>query len=105
MFWDETRDALIGVVAKSIQYDSDGIDLHFFNDVRASTYGCRSTEQVREVFRRVEPRRSTPTANALKRVLDPYLQQLRQSKANGGQIKPMNLIVLTGLYLLIVWKD
>lgn len=95
MFWDETRDALTGLVAQAICYDSDGIDLHFFNDVRASTYGCRTTQQVEEIFRRVEPRRSTPTSNAMKRVLDPYLQKLYQSKTNGIQVKPMNLIVLT----------
>lgn len=96
MYWDETREALIGLVAKSIQYDSDGIDVHFFNEVGASTYGCRSTQQVQNVFRRVEPRRSTPTANALKRVLDPYLKTLHDSKSKGAQVKPMNLIVLTG---------
>ncbi|KAG0150726.1 hypothetical protein CROQUDRAFT_57754 [Cronartium quercuum f. sp. fusiforme G11] len=95
MFWDETREALIGLVAKAVQFDADGIDLHFFNDIRASTYGCRTTQQVKDIFRQVEPRKSTPTANALKRVLDPYLQKLHQAKTNGSQVKPMNLIVLT----------
>ncbi|KAI9629937.1 hypothetical protein KEM48_012345 [Puccinia striiformis f. sp. tritici PST-130] len=71
MFWDETRDALIGVVEKAIQYDSDGIDLFFFNDP------------------------SNAINSSIKRVLDPYLTLLHQSKNGGPTIKPMNLIVLT----------
>ncbi|KNF02329.1 hypothetical protein PSTG_04532 [Puccinia striiformis f. sp. tritici PST-78] len=94
MFWDETRDALIGVVEKAIQYDSDGIDLFFFNDP-SNAINCNSPDQVRRVFRNVLPRRSTPTAASIKRVLDPYLTLLHQSKNGGPTIKPMNLIVLT----------
>ncbi|KAI9630061.1 hypothetical protein KEM48_012311, partial [Puccinia striiformis f. sp. tritici PST-130] len=97
MFWDETRDALIGVVEKAIQYDSDGIDLFFFNDP-SNAINCNSPDQVRRVFRNVLPRRSTPTAASIKRVLDPYLTLLHQSKNGGPTIKPMNLIVLTGMF-------
>jgi hypothetical protein len=95
MMWDETRDALIGVVEKAIQYDSDGIDLFFFNDAQQAL-NCNSPDQVRRVFRSVLPRRSTPTAASIKRVLDPYLTLLHQSKNGGPMVKPMNLIVLTG---------
>ncbi|KAA1078823.1 hypothetical protein PGTUg99_003277 [Puccinia graminis f. sp. tritici] len=94
MMWDETRDALIGVVEKAIQYDSDGIDLFFFNDAQQAL-NCNSPDQVRHVFRSVLPRRSTPTAASIKRVLDPYLTLLHQSKNGGPMVKPMNLIVLT----------
>jgi len=77
MFWDETRNALVGAVEKAIQYDNDA-------------------QAVRELFRRVEPRRSTPTALALKAVLDPYMQKLEAGKSSGGpKPKPLNLICLT----------
>ncbi|KNZ58957.1 hypothetical protein VP01_1827g7 [Puccinia sorghi] len=94
MFWDETRDALIGVVEKAVQYDSDGIDLFFFNDPQTAL-NCNSPNQVRQIFRNVLPRRSTPTAASIKRILDPYLAHLHQSKNGGPMVKPMNLIVLT----------
>ncbi|OAV90801.1 hypothetical protein PTTG_06090 [Puccinia triticina 1-1 BBBD Race 1] len=94
MFWDETRDALGGVVEKAVQYDSDGIDLFFFNDPQHAL-NCNSPDQVRQIFRNVLPRRSTPTAASIKRVLDPYLNLLHQSKNGGPMVKPMNLIVLT----------
>jgi len=94
MFWDETRDALIGVVEKAVQYDSDGIDLFFFNDPQTAL-NCNSPDQVRKIFRNVLPRRSTPTAASIKRILDPYLAHLHQSKNGGPMVKPMNLIVLT----------
>ncbi|CAH7670371.1 hypothetical protein PPACK8108_LOCUS5069 [Phakopsora pachyrhizi] len=96
MFWDQTRDALIGVVQKAIQYDSDGIDIHFFNDTNNSLRNCTSVQQVQDLFRRVEPRRSTPTASSIKRVLDPYLTQLHYSKTGAAPpVKPLNLVVLT----------
>ncbi|PLW13441.1 hypothetical protein PCASD_20527 [Puccinia coronata f. sp. avenae] len=94
MFWDETRDALIGVVEKAVQYDSDGIDLFFFNDPQTAL-NCNSADRVRQVFRNVLPRRSTPTAASIKRILDPYLTYLHQSKNGGPMVKPMNLIILT----------
>ncbi|KAI9621062.1 hypothetical protein H4Q26_013256 [Puccinia striiformis f. sp. tritici PST-130] len=83
MFWDETRDALIGVVEKAIQYDSDGIDLFFFNDP-SNAINCNSPDQ--KVY---------SYCSIYQRVLDPYLTLLHQSKNGGPTIKPMNLIVLT----------
>jgi len=95
MFWDETRDALIGVVETAVKYDDDGVDMSFFNSpVRVDN--IRSAQAVRDVFRRVEPRRSTPTAKALRAVLEPYMAKLEASKTSGGpKPKPLNLICLT----------
>ncbi|MBW0552084.1 hypothetical protein O181_091799 [Austropuccinia psidii MF-1] len=96
MFWDETRDALIGVVQKAVQYDSDGIDLFFFNDHRYVS-NCNSSDQVKQIFSQVLPRRSTPTLNSIKKVLDPYLNRLHQAKLQNNlhSIKPLNLVILT----------
>lgn len=101
MFWDETREALVGVVEKSVQYDEDGIDIYFFNSPVVVEH-LRTAQDVRALFRRVEPRRSTPTAKALKRVVEPYITKLEALHAakqagsvNGETLKPLNIVVLT----------
>jgi hypothetical protein len=100
MFWDETREALVGVVEKAVQYDSDGVDLSFFNSTVVAE-NMTTAQDIRSLFRRVEPRRSTPTAKALKRVLEPYIAKLEAVHAakERGQavepIKPLNVVVLT----------
>lgn len=101
MFWDETREALVGVVEKAVQYDEDGIDIYFFNST-VVVENLRTAQDVRSLFRRVEPRRSTPTAKALKRVLEPYLKRLEDANAakqagrqSNDTVKPLNIVVLT----------
>lgn len=101
MFWDETREALVGVVQKAVLYDSDGIDLYFFNS-QVVVEGLKTAQDVRSLFNRVDPRRSTPTAKALKRVTDPYMAKLEAHHASKQQgrndiqpIKPLNIVILT----------
>ena len=77
--------------------DSDGVDLYFFNSAK-SYQSVTSAEAVQRVFREVEPRRSTPTASALKRITEPYMQRLEAWKANPTahpKPKPLNLVCLT----------
>lgn len=101
MFWDEVREALVSVVETSVKYDEDGIDVYFFNSP-VVVNNVRSAQDVRSLFRRVDPRRSTPTAKALKRVLEPYLASLEQANSakERGQpvqtVKPLNVVILTG---------
>lgn len=100
MFWDEVREALVSVVETSVKYDEDGIDVYFFNSP-VVVNNVRSAQDVRSLFRRVDPRRSTPTAKALKRVLEPYLASLEQANSakERGQpvqtVKPLNVVILT----------
>lgn len=63
----------------------------------------RTATQIRSLFNRIDPRKSTPTAKALTRILEPYLQKLEaahrakeQGNASIQPIKPMNVVVLTG---------
>jgi len=94
MFWDDVGKALAGVVRTAARYDDDGVDLSFFNSTVMTT--SRSADDILRLFRRVEPRRSTPTATALRRVLDPYMQRFEASKRDRtAKPKPLNLIVLT----------
>lgn len=104
MFWyDSLTSSMVGVVEKAVQYDSDGIDIYFFNS-QVVEENVRTAADIRSLFRRVEPRRSTPTARALKRVLEPYLQKLEaahRAKETGQAaqpVKPLNLVVLTGAF-------
>ena len=92
LFWDELGSALSTVIGKACQYDSDGpsatsaflvvilipltgVDISFFNNRTVAT--SHSAQELLSLFRRVEPRKSTPTASALRRVLDPYMDNLR----------------------------
>ncbi|ORY84073.1 hypothetical protein BCR35DRAFT_303119 [Leucosporidium creatinivorum] len=99
MFWvEELAPALAAVIGEAAKYDTDGVDLHFFNSpVRATS---RSSTELLALFQKVWPSKSTPTASALRRVLDPYLDDLRNWTIEGKpggypRPKPMNLIVLT----------
>ncbi|BGP16424.1 hypothetical protein JCM10213_004020 [Rhodosporidiobolus nylandii] len=97
--WDEQlAPALTGVVDTATRYDSDGVDICFFNSRERCT--SRSSAEILPVFRRVRPRYTTPTKDAVARVLDPYMREFEQwhsgGKAKGVQRpKPLNLIILT----------
>uniref|UniRef100_A0A0K3CMC9 FGENESH: predicted gene_12.149 protein n=1 Tax=Rhodotorula toruloides TaxID=5286 RepID=A0A0K3CMC9_RHOTO len=93
--------ALSAVVRTAAQYDDDGVDIAFFN----SRERCTSTsfKEILEVFRRVKPRYKTPTADAVRRVLEPYMQTLEEWQRVGQEKgkprpKPLNLVILTGAF-------
>lgn len=100
--WTNTGDALIGVVAKSVQYDEDGIDIHFFNS-QLKNQQLNTAESLQDLFKTVSPWNGTPTATALKRVLEPYLLKLegvytaKREKPDGKHEtpKPLNVVILT----------
>ncbi|KAM0752837.1 hypothetical protein T439DRAFT_323450 [Meredithblackwellia eburnea MCA 4105] len=98
MFWEELSVSLSSVIGKACIYDSDGVDISFFNNRTVAT--SHNAAELIQLFRRVEPRKSTPTASALKRVLEPYMDNLDnwviEGKPTGfPRPKPLNLIVLT----------
>ncbi|KAM0791536.1 hypothetical protein ACM66B_005985 [Microbotryomycetes sp. NB124-2] len=99
MFWEDSlRPALAQVVDTAARYDSDGVDICFMNDRTRIT--SKSSREIMSLFQRVWPSKSTPTASALRRVIDPYLSELRNWQIEGKPAgyprpKPMNLIILT----------
>ncbi|GAA5886094.1 hypothetical protein JCM6882_004262 [Rhodosporidiobolus microsporus] len=99
MFWDEElAPALASVVRVAVAYDDDGIEICFFNSRERKT--SRSADEILSVFHHVRPKYTTPTADAMKRVLEPYMQSFEDwhstGKANGvSRPKPLNLVVLT----------
>ncbi len=74
MFWDETAKALATTIDIAATYDSDGVELAFFNSQIRTT--SKNSQELLQLFRRVDPRCSTPSASALKRVLEPYMDNL-----------------------------
>ncbi|KAJ8294160.1 putative proteasome subunit alpha type-5 [Rhodotorula toruloides] len=90
--------ALSAVVKTAAQYDDDGVDIAFFNSRERCT--STSSDEILEVFRRVKPRYKTPTADAVRRVLEPYMQTLEEWQRSGKEKgkprpKPLNLVILT----------
>lgn len=101
--WKKVRDALIGVIEKSVQYESDGIDIYFFNSPMVVNH-LSTSSGVKELFKRVKPEGgSTPTSKALQNVVEPYLKDLESAykakmekpDATHKHIKPLNVVILT----------
>ncbi|KAK4049461.1 hypothetical protein OIO90_005412 [Microbotryomycetes sp. JL221] len=98
MFWeDQLRPALAQVIDIASRYDADGVDVCFFND--RSRVTSKSSREIMQLFSRVWPSKSTPLASAMRRVIDPYLSELRNWQIEGKPAgyprpKPMNLICL-----------
>lgn len=98
MWWDDTAKALAAIVDIAASRDPDGVDVSFLNSTVKTT--SRNASEIMQLFRRVEPRKSTPTATALKRVLEPYMDNYHnwviEGKPSGyPPPRPLNLIVLT----------
>ncbi|WVQ79243.1 hypothetical protein IAT38_001339 [Cryptococcus sp. DSM 104549] len=103
--WDRARQAIMEVAEIAARYDDDGIDLYFLNNRRVGT-DLRTTAQVAETFKGVEPRGVTPTGTRLEAILRDYMARLERSQATSPRlsgpavehedpVKPMNLIVIT----------
>ncbi|GAA5897147.1 hypothetical protein JCM8208_003741 [Rhodotorula glutinis] len=98
MWETQLMPALAAVVRTAVQYDEDGVDLAFFNSRTRHT--STSADDLLDVFRRVRPRSTTPTADAVRRVLEPYMTTLEEWQSTGKAAgkprpKPLNLIILT----------
>lgn len=78
--WKQARDALTGVVAKSISYDKDGIDIYFLNTEHVVN-GCTNQRDVASIFDQIRPHESTPTAVRLDDILRPYVDSVEEAKA------------------------
>jgi len=88
--WTEARIALGELAAQAQKYDTDGIELHFFNNVQVGTR-LRNPRDVENLFNSVRPRGITPMAARLEKLLLEYLSILESDRST----KPVNYIVLT----------
>ncbi|KAK2629161.1 hypothetical protein QTJ16_002264 [Diplocarpon rosae] len=105
--WREVGQAISTIAPIVTKHDSDGIDVYFMNHisshagstsegVAAGGYrGIKRAATVHEIFERVRPQGGTPTGTRLHTILKPYLARLESEMAARGEMKPLNLIVLT----------
>jgi hypothetical protein len=105
--WREVSQALSTVAPIVTKHDADGIDIYFLNHkssnpgnpsegVAAGGYrGIKRAATVTEIFERVRPQGGTPTGIRVHNILKPYLTRLEKEMADGKELKPLNLIVLT----------
>ncbi|KAF4628286.1 hypothetical protein G7Y89_g9868 [Cudoniella acicularis] len=105
--WREVAQALRTIAPIVTQHDSDGIDVYFLNHkssnpgapsegVAPSGYrGIKRAATITEIFERVRPQGGTPTGTRVHNILKPYLTKLEKDLADGKEVKPLNLIVLT----------
>src|SRR5258708_18837807 len=105
--WDQARDALAGLFNIAVQYDTDGIDIHFLNSKQFGQ-NVRSSKDVKRLFDLVYPRGITPIGQKLEKFLLQYLAQIERAYDEDQKlleegiegrhlesIKPVHYIVLT----------
>jgi hypothetical protein len=105
--WREVSQALATIAPIVTKHDADGIDVYFMNHkstdagvpsegIAPTGYrGIKRAETVHEIFDRVRPQAGTPTGIRVHHILKPYLAKLEKDLADGKELKPLNLIVLT----------
>ncbi|KAI9777255.1 MAG: hypothetical protein M1839_008985 [Geoglossum umbratile] len=93
--WDQAREIFMRLVPLALQYDRDGIDIHFLNTTEFSQQNITSTTRVQYLFSEVEPDGDTPIGFELEGFLKDYLRKLERSYKGEERVKPLNLIILT----------
>jgi uncharacterized protein YegL len=95
--WKECREAISVIAEAALQFDSEGIDVHFLNSRRSGT--CKTRAEVDSLFQSVHLTCGTPTGAKLEELLKDYWGQLKRSRRLFGPPvdppKPVIYIVLT----------
>ncbi|GAA6006989.1 hypothetical protein JCM10207_009162 [Rhodosporidiobolus poonsookiae] len=94
-YWEETREALMGVVESCMKYDRDGIDLLFMNNEDHKIENCTAPEVVARAFEEIQPFGSTPTGVVMDDLLRDYVERVEDAKQTRTKVKPLLLLVLT----------
>ncbi|KAL8718350.1 MAG: hypothetical protein Q9181_008215, partial [Wetmoreana brouardii] len=91
--WKTAASVLADIAAIAMKYDRNGVDLRFFNEPLEDNErkNLTTTEQLMDLFSRVEPDGPTLTADMLEEELSEYMH----GYTHGEVKKSLNLIVLT----------
>jgi len=90
--WQECREAISLIAEAALEFDSDGIDIHFLNSPNSGT--CKTSAEVQELFRSVHLVGGTPTGAKLEQLLESYWRQLKQShRLFGPPVNPPRPVV------------
>jgi uncharacterized protein YegL len=105
--WREVSQAIATIAPIVTRHDKDGIDVYFLNHKTSDSgnvsegiaptgyRGIQRAETVSGIFERVRPMGGTPTGIRVHAILKPYLAKCEKAVAEGKEVKPLNLIVLT----------
>ncbi|KAH8834204.1 hypothetical protein DL96DRAFT_485483 [Flagelloscypha sp. PMI_526] len=114
-YWNQAGDALSSLAEIIAKYDSDGLDLYFFNNLTKIRQNLRTKSEVKGVFKAVSPNGGTPMGVRVRHVLYNYIinglarypeyerieddeEKRRWEREHGKllhKLKPLNLIVVT----------
>ena len=87
--WGEAKEGVEALLIEACKYDDDGVNVSFLN--HHETYLVRTVDEVIRVFNAVMPVGTTPTAEALRRITDPYWANFNPKAPK----KPMSVVVVT----------
>jgi len=88
--WKEAGQALAELAAVASQYASNGLEIQFLNSPLVGK-NIKTAQEVQDLFGKVEPTNSTPIGRKLDRLLNAYLNKLR----NDRNLKRVNYIIIT----------
>ncbi|KAH0588061.1 hypothetical protein H2248_006786 [Termitomyces sp. 'cryptogamus'] len=97
--WKQAAQAFADLADVAINYDTDGIDIHFIHS-KLSGENMKGAQEILSLFDRVSPRENfTPLGTKLDELLRAYLANLelahRRDPVGLNGIKPVNIIVIT----------
>ena len=92
--WDLVQKILDYSTVVATRYDSDGIDVHFMNNVNANKDNVKDPDVAVKIVHGIELKGNTPTLNRLSRHLGGYYQRFKAADFS-VDFRYYNLIVLT----------
>ncbi|RDX53805.1 hypothetical protein OH76DRAFT_1152031 [Lentinus brumalis] len=94
-FHSQARSALSKLAGVAGDYDENGLDIYFLNS-KLNITGCKSPQDVMDMFDTVQPQGPTPIGKRLNVLVNGYLDGLDKAKRSNRQLpKPVNMLVLT----------
>ena len=92
--WELVQRILAVSTEIATHYDSDGIEIRFFNDKKASANNITDPQIARAMIQQVTPNGRTPTLRRMSEFLRGYVHRLRENQYDPDFSK-LNLIILT----------
>lgn len=94
--WEEACEALADFASLATHYDTDGIDIHFFNSTKMSV-GLRTKASIEALFSELAPKGGTYIGRKIQQLSEPYLGMLASAASSSScpWPKPRSYIIIT----------
>lgn len=102
--WEFVKKILDYSTVVATRYDTDGIDIHFLNNTKASENHVKDPQVARQIHHGIRLRGNTPLLDRLSRHLKGYMKEYKESGWSLDH-KCYNLIVLTDGKPNEEWED